>query len=183
MASIAEKTADVPGHRLLIGIAKQRRRHPSPPFRNRPGFFRSTGTSPGLIRNSAYPITSPATARLAAAVSTALDAKSLHCSIRHTESPSLATPRVPDHDHIWEFGHTAQFADCAQKWRTPSEIAVYPIGNDWIEPPWRSESIFRIMLISIATSRERCGAGQAKTAFASRECMVPLDASWAEFAT
>jgi hypothetical protein len=40
------------------------------------------------------------------------------------------------------------------------------------------ESIFTIMLFTIATSRQMWSQ-VAKAAFASRECMVPLDASWA----
>ena len=134
MTSIAVKTAAVPAivcssaYRSNDGAT---RRHPSAIG---PGFLRSAGTSLGVMRNKAYPLTSPT--RFGRASSPVFDEnrsilRSVTLKTFCRQRPAARSRATGENTQsARSTHHKAAIAEAA-------EISGYAFGSDCNEPPWR----------------------------------------------
>ena len=143
-----------PGNRLLVGIAEQRRRHPPPPVRNRARLLAQCRHVAGRHPEQAHdPSTSPA--RIGPAASPALDEnRSIVRSVTLKGLPvgqRLAFPITIK----WKIRQLARSTHNTSAMADRSGNCGRCLRKRLERTTLALESIFRIMLFSIALSGER----------------------------
>ena len=125
-----------PGDRLLVGIAEQRRRHPSPALRNRPRLLAQCRHVARPHPEQAHiPSTSPA--RIGPAASPALDEnRSILRSVTLKGLP-VASAWHSRSRSSGKSGNRRDLRTINATMAEAAEISGYAFGIDWNEPPWR----------------------------------------------